>query len=50
MYTDGLLAVHANVSFKANTAAGADGGAVSLRSNSDVHPSADVCFDRSCED
>jgi len=29
MSTDGLLAVHDNVTFEANTAAGADGGAVS---------------------
>jgi predicted outer membrane repeat protein len=36
MYTDGLLAVHDNVVFKANTAA-ANGGAVSLRSSSIAH-------------
>ena len=41
MRTDGLLAVHDNVTFEANTAA-EWGGAVSLRSNSIVNSSADI--------
>jgi len=43
MSTDGLLVVHDNVTFEANTAA-EWGGAVSLRSNSIVHPSSDLFF------